>query len=399
MRLVLGVSGGIAAYKACELASRLVRDSHEVQVLMTAGAARFVAPLTFSALTHRPVGMATTDEPMGPLSHVALARWAQGVVIAPATANLLARLASGAADDLLTLVVLGFRGPVLLAPAMEAEMWSHPRTQANVQRLSGDGVRWVGPEFGRLASGSAGLGRMAEPEQIMRAWDWATTPQDLLGVRVLITAGPTWEHFDPVRILTNPATGSMGVLLAEEASRRGAEVVLVHGPRVTLPSGPSIRTRSAISARDMLTAVLEESGAADAVIGAAAVSDFRPAERLVAKAHKEDVAHEWAMAPNPDVLAEVGRRFAGRKVLVGFAAETDDAVASAQKKLMAKHLDLVVANEVGDSRGFGSDEHRAWMVTPAGTVSLAGGHKAATAKAVLDFVKEQVQIVRGGSRP
>lgn len=386
MRVVLGVGGGIAAYKACDLASRLVKAAHEVQVVMTEAAARFVGSLTFAGLTGRPVAVGECGEPMGPLSHVELAHWADALIIAPATADLMARLAHGHADDMLSAIYLGFRGPVILAPAMEPEMWENVRTQANARRLQDDGAFLVGPESGRTASGRVGVGRMAEPSSIVRALVRATTPKDLKGVRVLVTAGATWEFYDPVRMLTNPATGLMGVLLAEMALDRGAEVVLVHGPRVAANPEEGLTVVPVVSAEEMLTAVLKEAEAADVVIGAAAVSDFRPARPMNRKAHKDQLGSHWEMARNPDILAEVSRRYRSGRVLVGFAAETDDVVASATAKLTAKGLDAVLANQVGAREGFGDWPHRAWLVTQTEVQALPGDKKPETARAVLDYV-------------
>lgn len=395
MRIVLGVTGGIAAYKACELASRLMKESHEVQVVMTKGAAQFIAPLTFSALTHRPVAIAATDEPQGPLSHVKLAQWANGMIVAPASANVLARFATGLAQDMLELVYLGFRGPILMAPAMEPQMWQHPRTQHNVDVLSADGVQWVGPTHGRMASGAMGIGRMAEPIEILEKWRQMTAPQDLSGTRIVVTAGPTWEHFDPVRLLTNPSTGQMGVWIAHVALQRGAEVILIHGPGVQVPDVLVDHAVAVISAQDMLYAVQREAPSAQVIIGAAAVSDFRPAKPLSHKAHKDEVEDRWDMVPNPDILKIIGQQYAGQKILVGFAAETDGVIESAHNKRQNKKLDAVVANLVGSGRGFGHGAHKAWMVTADDVKVIPGDHKSDTASAVLDWVAGQLAKRRG----
>lgn len=396
MRIVLGVGGGIAAYKACELTSRLVKAQHEVLVLMTEAAVRFVAPLTFSALSGRQVAISSVDEPMGPLSHVKLAKWADLLVIAPATQDLMARLALGLADDMLTLTYAGFRGPVLMAPAMEPEMWEHPRTQGHMHTLIQGGASIVGPETGRMASGDHGVGRMAEPVTIFREIERASTPKDLAGQKILITAGATWEFFDPVRMLTNPSTGLMGVMMAKEAANRGAEVTLVHGPRCSLePIGKGVVTIEATSARDMQRAVNRLVGKQDIVIGAAAVSDFRPSKLLTHKAHKDDVGLTWEMAPNPDILAEVGAQYSGQKILIGFAAETDHVVESAREKLRRKHLDAVVANTVGSDQGFGSGRHESWLVTAKDQWILSGEAKEETARRLLDYVRDLVASRQG----
>jgi phosphopantothenoylcysteine decarboxylase/phosphopantothenate--cysteine ligase len=387
MRILLGVGGGIAAYKACELASRLTQAGHTVDVIMTEAARQFVAPLTFEALTHRAVSTTVTDQPVGPLSHVRLAQAADLLLVAPATADLLARLASGRADDMLTAVYLGVRCPVWLAPAMEPEMWSHPAIQRAVSTLTADGVRWFGPVAGRLASGDEGLGRMVEPAVLLEAVRRHSIGQDLTGWRVLVTAGPTWEFFDPVRLLSNPSSGAMGVAIAAEARDRGARVTLVHGPlRVPVPD--AVEAVPVTSAVDMHRAVMARFDAVEVVVAAAAVSDFRPRRRLADKATKErlDGPEAWAMEPNPDILAELGAQ-KSRQVLVGFKAQTRDHVAYARDMLQAKNLDLVVANRVEDGQGFGAERADAWLVGRDGTAEALAGPKPLIARAIWDRVK------------
>ncbi|MCL5116067.1 MAG: bifunctional phosphopantothenoylcysteine decarboxylase/phosphopantothenate--cysteine ligase CoaBC [Firmicutes bacterium] len=391
MRIVVGVAGGIAAYKACEVVSRLVKAGHEVRVTMTPAAAQFVAPLTFRALSGHDVGMQSGDEPEGPISHVTLSHWAEAMVIAPATAALMARLATGNPSEMVSLVYLGFRGPVVLAPAMEPEMWEHPRTQANLRTLQQDGVHIVGPVYGRMASGLEGWGRMAEPSDVVDALDDVTAPKDLTGLRLVITAGATWEYFDPVRLLTNPSTGLMGVMLANQAARRGASVTLVAGPTATHPLHPAVEKRSVVSAREMLDAVSAAMPQANVLIGAAAVSDFRPAERLDQKAHKEAVGLSWNMERNPDVIRIMAEQYRGQKLLIGFAAETENALEQAAKKRAAKGLDAVVANFVGDGQGFGEGLHQAWLVTESGVQALEGSSKTLTATQILDWIRNQTK--------
>jgi len=389
MRIVVGVSGGIAAYKACEVVSRLVKLGHDVRVVMTPAAAQFVAPLTFRALSGHEVGMHTNDEPEGPISHVILSHWAEALVIAPASASLMARLAHGQAVDLLSLVYLGFHGPILLAPAMEPEMWAHPRTKANSDVLRQDGVHVIGPNSGRLASGFAGVGRMAEPEEIVEMVADLLSPHDLLGLRLLVTAGSTWEYFDPVRLLSNPSTGLMGTLIANLAAQRGAEVTLVRGPGVRERIHRDVVSRTVVSAVDMLQAVSELMVEADVLVGAAAVSDFRPRQTLPRKAHKDDVGLVWEMERNPDIIATMGTHYAGKKLLVGFAAETENPVQQAMNKRTKKHLDAVVANLVGHGQGFGESPHEAWIVTREDVIHVTQGHKEATARALLDWIQSQ----------
>jgi phosphopantothenoylcysteine decarboxylase/phosphopantothenate--cysteine ligase len=388
MRILLGVGGGIAAYKACELASRLVQAGHTVDVIMTAAARQFVAPLTFEALTHRPVSTAVGDQPAGPLSHVRLARDADLLLVAPATADLLARFATGRADDMLTAVYLGVRCPVWVAPAMEPEMWAHPATQRHAAQLAGDGVRILGPARGRMASGDVGVGRLVEPAEIARAVEGLGGPQDLVGWRVLVTAGPTWEFFDPVRLLTNPSTGAMGAAVSEAARNRGATVTLVHGPlRVVAPEG--METVSVVSAAEMYEAVMDRFQDAEVVVATAAVSDYRPARRLSEKATKDTLSEPaaWRMVANPDILEELGHRKTGQ-TLVGFKAQTQDHVGYARRMLEQKRLDLVVANRVEEGRGFGQGASEAWLVRPGREPEAVTGSKRDLAHRLWDVVRE-----------
>lgn len=398
MRIVVGVGGGIAAYKTCHLVSQLVQKRHEVQVVMTEAATRFVAPLTFHALSGRAVTV-TAEDPtdLGPIGHVALAHWAEALVLAPAPGELLARLAAGLGHDMLGLVYLGFSGPRVVAPAMEPEMWRHPAVRRAVEAMTADGVQWVGPTYGRMASGRMGLGRMAEPDAILEVLESVVAPKDLKGVRILVTAGPTWEHFDPVRILTNPSTGVMGVEIARQAVHRGAEVDLVHGPRVAVPTLPHLAAWPVVSAREMLDRCLERIGRqpeVNVVVAAAAVSDFRPARPLAAKGHKGELGLEWQMLPNPDVLAEVSRRLGPEAVRVGFAAESEDLEASARRKLREKGLDAVVANRVGPDRGFGEGAYEALWVEADRPPERLAGDKRTVAKILLDRVVALVAAKR-----
>ncbi len=391
MRIVLGVAGGIAAYKVAEVASRLVQAGHEVETVMSEAATQFVGPLTFAALTGRPVGLSAADGPRGPLSHVALARWADAMIVAPATADRIARMVAGTADDMLSLVYLGFRGPCIVAPAMEPHMWDHPAIQRNVQRLTADGVVWVGPVYGRTASGMEGNGRMAEPEDIVNAVDDLTVNKDLAGRVILVTAGPTWEHFDPVRILTNPSTGTMGLALAREALRRGATVSLLVGPGVELSAGwiRRVEVVRIVSAEELLEALLERAANADALIATAAVSDFRPKQRSSLKQHKANVGLLWEMKRNPDTLQEFCRVKDGHTVVVGFAAETHAQVESAARKLREKGLDWVVANTVGPAQGFSDLPYQGMIIGPNGPEESVTS-KPETASKVLDRVARRL---------
>ena len=406
MRIIVGVSGGVAAYKACDLVSRLVQRNHEVRVLMTPNAADFVGPLSFRALTGQTVGIMTDDEPDGPLSHIRLAHWAQALVVAPATASLLARWAAGQASDLLSLVYLAFGGPVLVAPAMEPDMWAHPRTQANVETLKGDGVKVIGPDPGRLASGRVGLGRMVGPEELVDAVEHANVPPDLSGVTLVVTAGATFEYFDPVRLMTNPSTGFMGVTIANLACWRGARVILVEGPSVKAAKvHPDVERRPVESAQDMLSAVQDVMSGADAFIGAAAVSDFRPAHRLTHKAKKDSLDLQWQVEENPDIIRWVKAHYGNTKWVVGFAAETENPVENAQKKCQDKGLDAIVANLVGTDQGFGYHSHQAWLLWDDQVEPLFDGAegsdgsegKVHTADRLLNWLADRIQEASGWS--
>jgi phosphopantothenoylcysteine decarboxylase/phosphopantothenate--cysteine ligase len=366
-RVLLGVSGGIAAYKAAALTRLLVASGAEVQVVMTAAATRFVGPDTFAALSRRPVHADVFDRPDEVL-HVRLAREADLAVVAPATANVIARLALGLADDLLTATLLEASCPLVLAPAMHTGMWEHPATREHVGRLVERGAVVVGPASGPLAAGDEGVGRMAEPEEILRAVvEVARRGADLAGHRVLVTAGPTHEPVDAVRFVGNRSSGKMGFALAEEAARRGAAVTLVSGP-VDLPDPPRVEVVRVETAEEMAREVLARFPTVDAVVMAAAVADWRPRDPVRGKLKKEAGPPRVELEPTPDILATLGKR-RERQVLVGFAAETGgaDLEAEGRRKLVEKGLDLVVANEVGrEGTGFGADTNVAAILSREG---------------------------------
>lgn len=399
-RLIVGVSGSIAAYKSVYLVRRLVEAGAEVHVALTAAAARFVTPLSFATVSGRPV-LSDLFEAV-PGTHVTLAEAADAVVVAPATAHLIARYAHGLADDALTTLLLAVRGPVLLAPAMESGMWDHPATRANVRTLEARGVRLVGPTTGPLAAGPAGPGRMAEPEEVRAALEAlfaqgppgaATPPRDLAGERVLVTAGPTREPIDPVRFLSNPSTGRMGFAVAEAAAARGAEVTLVAGP-VTLPTPPACRRVDVVTAAQMREAVLAALPKATVLVMAAAVSDFRPAEPRSHKVKKEAAGTVLALARTDDILADVAARATAGLLRVGFAAETRDLEAQARAKRRAKDLDLIVANDVSaPDAGFGAPTNR---VTLIGRDDRAEGLPLLSKRAVADAVLDRVAQLRAG---
>jgi phosphopantothenoylcysteine decarboxylase/phosphopantothenate--cysteine ligase len=394
-RLIVGVSGSIAAYKSVYLVRRLVEAGAEVHVALTRSAARFVTPLTFATVSGRPVLSDLFDAVPG--THVTLAEAADAAVVAPATAHLIARMAHGLADDALTTLLLALRGPVLLAPAMESGMWDHPATRANVQVLRERGVRFVGPETGPLASGLAGPGRMAEPDQILTALEallaGVTARRDLAGERVLVTAGPTREPIDPVRFLSNPSTGRMGFAVAEAAAARGADVTLVAGP-VELPTPPGCRRVDVVTAAEMREAVLDALPSATVLVMAAAVSDFRPAEPRAHKVKKGDADTVLHLARTDDILAEVATRAPAGLIRVGFAAETRDLVAHAREKRRAKDLDLIVANDVSEAdAGFTAATNR---VTLIGRDDRAEALPLGPKRDVADAVLDRVLTLRAG---
>jgi phosphopantothenoylcysteine decarboxylase/phosphopantothenate--cysteine ligase len=371
-RILLVVSGGIAAYKAPELARALVKNGHVVRCVLSEAARQFVAPLALQTVSGEPVRSALFDlDGESRIGHIELADWAELVVIAPATADLLAKLAHGLADDLASTLLLATRAPVLAAPAMNVNMWSHPATQANVGTLRSRGVLFLGPEAGELACGWEGLGRMSEPAEIAAQAELLLAPKSLAGLRVVVTAGGTREPLDPVRAITNRSSGKMGFALAAEAARRGAESVLIAGQSL-LPTPAGVKRIDVGSALDMRDAVLREQAGAAIVVMAAAVADFRPAMVADHKIKKEDLAEgagiTLELLPNPDILAEISRE-RGARIVVGFAAESHDVLAAARRKLARKGCDLLVANDIsrGDA-GFEVDANAVTLLTPDGEV-------------------------------
>jgi phosphopantothenoylcysteine decarboxylase/phosphopantothenate--cysteine ligase len=386
-RVLLGVTGGIAAYKAAYLARLLREAGAEVQVVMTPAATRFVGLDTFAALTGRAVHSDVFEQPQSVL-HVRLAREADVAVVAPATANALARLALGLADDLLTSTLLEFTGPLVVAPAMHSGMHAHPATAGNLETLRQRGVTIVGPVEGALAAGDEGMGRMAEPEMIAAAVEDAVKGGgDLAGRRIVVTAGPTHEPIDDVRYVGNRSSGKMGFAVAKEAARRGAAVTLVTGP-TQLPDPAGIEVIRVGTAEEMRDAVVDAFDDADVVVKAAAVADFRPKERTAGKIKKETGPPDLHLEPTPDILRELGER-KGDRVLVGFAAETGNLEEAGRTKLREKHLDLVVVNEVGaPDTGFDADTNRAMLLSADGNdVPLRDWTKAQLAAAICDRLR------------
>jgi phosphopantothenoylcysteine decarboxylase/phosphopantothenate--cysteine ligase len=364
-RVLLGVTGGIAAYKAVVLARLLLKAGAEVQVVMTAAATRFVGSDTFTALTGRKARTDVFEEPDRVL-HVRVAREADVAVVAPATANVIARMALGLADDMVTSTLLEARCPLVLAPAMHTGMYEHPATQEHLRTLAARGAVVVGPDTGSLAAGDEGLGRMSEPEDIFLAVEGAVgRERDLAGRTVIVTAGPTHEPIDPVRFIGNHSSGKMGYAIAREAAARGSTVVLVSGP-VSLPPPPGVQVVPVTTAEEMRDAVLANLESADAVVKAAAVADWRPAEVATEKLKKDAGAPRIELVPTPDILATLRER-KGSLVLVGFAAETENLEAAGRKKLETKGLDLIVVNQVGrPGTGFGSETNEALILSAAG---------------------------------
>ena len=387
-RIALGVTGGIAAYRAAELVSQLKKQGAEVRVVMTEHACQFIAPMTLATLSGNPVHtdlFAARDK----IAHIALAKWADLFVVAPATANALAKFAGGVADDLLSTTFLAMRCPVLLAPAMNAAMWKHPATQKNAERLLAWGVRFCGPARGHLACGDEDVGRMEEPQAILRAIEEILCKkQDFIGRRVLVTAGPTREMLDPVRFLTNRSTGKMGFAIAEAARDRGAQVTLVSGP-VSLPAPAGVEFAPIVSCTELCEAVLSRAAKSDVVIQAAAPADFRPRAVAAEKIKKSGEGMALELENSTDIAAELGARNREGQILVAFAAETQNVSENARKKLEKKNADLVVANDVTrPGAGFAGDTNAVTIFsrTDAREVPLRG--KREVAEAILDRVAE-----------
>jgi phosphopantothenoylcysteine decarboxylase/phosphopantothenate--cysteine ligase len=384
--IVLGVTGGIAAYKACDLVSRLKKQGALVRVVLTANGAKFVPPLTFETLSSNPV-VTDTFEPRKSLEHISLAKWADAFVIAPASANCLAKLANGIADDLLSTTALAMTAPLLIAPAMNANMWRHPATQANFRLLLERGAKTVGPMSGHLACGDDDVGRMAEPEQIVEALDALLNPRrDFEGRHVLVTAGPTVERIDPVRYITNRSSGKMGYAIAEAARDRGAEVVLVSGP-VNLAAPEGVEVVKIESSAELCAAVLARGDWADVVIQAAAPADYTPVNVSETKIKKTGVGMMLELKNTTDIAKTLGERKHPGQVLVAFAAETDRVLENAKGKLEKKNADLIVANDVTrPGAGFGVDTNAVTLITRQDENALPVMSKRDVADAILDKV-------------
>jgi len=390
VNVVLGVSGGIAAYKACEIVRGLRRRGCAVRVVMTRAAAEFITPLTLQALSGQKVLVSLFDPDEDPLQHVALAKNCRLLLVAPATANVIGKLAGGIADDGLTTLALAVRCPVLVAPAMNPRMWEHPAVIENVRVLAARGTLFIGPEEGEMAEADYGVGRLADPGAIVdRAMEILGSRRSLSGQRLLVTAGPTREAIDAVRFLSNPSSGKMGFAIASAAVRRGADVVLVSGPTaIEDPEGVKVvRVTTASEMRDAVLAALPE---ATIVVKAAAVSDFAAAAPAATKIRKSEAARTIEIVPTPDILKEISRK-KGSRLLVGFAAETDDVIGNARWKLLDKGLDLIVANDVSGGAAFAADDVQVVVLDRAGVETRLGpAPKSAIAERLLDLIEERI---------
>ncbi len=385
-KIILGVTGGIAAYKAVELLRLLMGAEAQVQVVMTQSAQEFVTPLTFQALSGLPVRTALFGPDTDPLEHISLAQSVDAIIIAPATANCLGKIAMGIGDDLLTTLILAATRPILVCPAMNVKMYENPVVQGNLSLLRQRGFHIVEPETGEMACGAYGSGRLPEPAAIMEAVTELLSPKDLVGYKILVSAGPTHEDLDPVRFLTNRSTGKMGYALARVARRRGADVCLVSGPS-TLAAPAGVERVPVRSALEMQQVLADRFSLTDVLIMSAAVSDYRPAGFAGHKIKRDGPEIQVKLVHNPDILAGLGANKT-RQILVGFAAETQDVLQHAQDKLKRKYLDMIVANDVSaPDSGFAVDTNQVILIHRSGTVeSLPLLSKEEVAERVLDRV-------------
>ncbi|HEC18270.1 MAG TPA: bifunctional phosphopantothenoylcysteine decarboxylase/phosphopantothenate--cysteine ligase CoaBC [Gammaproteobacteria bacterium] len=386
-RLLLGVSGSIAAYKAAEVVRRFKDAGAEVRVVLTAGGAEFVTPLTFQALSGNPVHSELLDtEAEAAMGHIQLARWADAVIIAPASANCIARLAQGRADDLLSAICLATEAPVAIAPAMNQQMWVKPSTQDNLRQLTQHGVLQFGPAVGEQACGETGPGRMLEAGQIAQCTADMFETGVLAGRSVLITAGPTQEAIDPVRYLSNHSSGKMGYAVAQAAAEAGARVTLISGP-TALPIPPRVNRIDVSSAQQMYEAVMQQINDNDIFIAAAAVADYRPAREARQKIKKSKDILTLELQPNPDILAEVAA-LTDAPICVGFAAETENLERHAREKLQRKKLDMIAANAVGEGRGFGTDDNSLLVLTLDSMQTLSRASKSSLGRQLVRMIAE-----------
>jgi len=397
VNIVLGITGGIAAYKAPDLVRRLRERGADVQIVMTASAAEFVTETSLQAVSGRPIRSNLWDkEAEAAMSHIELARWADAVLIAPATAEVMSRIVSGGAPDLLTTLCLATEAPIVLAPAMNHVMWNNPATQANRKVLEERGVNILGPDTGSQACGETGAGRMLEPAAIAAAVVDIASGRGrgiLAGRTVVVTAGPTREAIDPVRYITNRSSGKMGFAMARSAAAQGAKVVLISGP-VSLAAPPGVDVRHVTTAGEMYDVTHEVIGDADIFIAAAAVADYRPAEVRGQKIKKTDDTMRIELVRCPDILASVAALDAG-PFTVGFAAETENVEEYAREKLDKKRLDMIIANRVGDDCGFDRDDNAVSVFWPGGEKRMPEARKSALARDLIELVAERFYAARG----
>jgi phosphopantothenoylcysteine decarboxylase / phosphopantothenate---cysteine ligase len=387
-QILVGITGGIAAYKSADLIRRLRDAGADVRVVMTQAAEEFITPLTLQAVSGHPVYQQLLDTGAeAGMGHIELARWADAILVAPASANFIARLTQGRADDLLSAICLASAAPLAVAPAMNQQMWTNEATQANLHTLRARNVHVFGPAAGEQACGEVGPGRMLEPLELVQQLSDLFDTGALVGVRVTITAGPTWEAIDPVRGITNRSSGKMGYAVAAAAAEAGARVVLVSGP-THLPDPARVRTIRIVSATDMHEAVKQQLEATDLFIGVAAVADYRPVERAPSKIKKNAARLTLELERNPDILAMVAAH-QPKIYTVGFAAETDDIERHARIKLENKQIDLVAANPVGDKLGFETDDNELLLIDAHTTTRLARAAKSALARTLIQQIAQR----------
>lgn len=384
--IVLGVTGGIAAYKSLQVASSLTKLNHNVYTIMTESAAEFINPITFHSITHLPVESKLFSTTTSEVKHIGLADKADLFLIAPATANFIAKAAAGIADDLLTTVILATQAPIMIAPSMNVHMFENPIVQSNLKTLEEFGYKIITPEAGYLACGYQGKGRLPEPERLVEEIKKELSKKDLQNKKILITAGPTREAIDPVRFLTNHSSGKMGYALARAASYRGAEVKLVSGPtELELPLG--VELVSVESAEEMKKEVFKESDTADIIIMAAAVADYRPQKYSSQKIKKKDGNLNLNLERTTDILAELGKRKENSQLLIGFAAESENLLENAQQKLRKKQADYIIANDISNKNiAFGSDKNQVSILSEEGITKLPLLDKEKLAEKIFDYI-------------
>lgn len=392
-KIVLGITGSIAAYKSCLIIRELVRRGAEVQVLITPAGKEFITPITLSALTQKPVISEFFSQRDGTWhSHVKLGLWADAMLIAPCTASTLGKMANGVADNMLITTYLSMKAPVFIAPAMDLDMYAHPSTQQNMERLRSFGNHIIEPQSGFLASGLEGKGRMEEPEKIVAVLDAFFEKKDLLGKKVMITAGPTYEKIDPVRFIGNYSSGKMGFALADECARRGAEVTLIAGPVNVKCTMNNVRRVDVESCQQMYDAATQAFPDADAAILCAAVADFRPATVAEQKIKRVGENLDIHLVPNPDIAAELGKMKKKSQLLVGFALETNDEQQNAEKKLQKKNLDFIVLNSLrNEGTCFRSDENQIAIISSEGRRDYDKKPKNEVAKDIIDFLTFKIE--------